>query len=224
MGLRSWRTTGHLKLTDEELLAAFRREFTALAERADPEELSAAYGKMLDGCRRDPENRIWYAPWKMILKDSQEHVGEIGFKGPVKEHSVEVGYGVMPEHEGNGYASEAFKAMTQWAFGQKDVVFVEAEIAADNAASRQVLKKCGFAPDGTGEEGSRFVLESPLTNWSTIYMLFGIAIGMSIGQMHGQLLWGMAIGISLGVLVGMALNSTEKKKRDALRQQRKPQE
>lgn len=34
---------------------------------------------MLDGCRRDPENRIWYAPWEMTLKDSQERVGEIGF-------------------------------------------------------------------------------------------------------------------------------------------------
>ena len=55
-------------------------------------------------------------------------------------------------------------------------------------------------------------------------MLFGIAIGMSVGKMHGQMLWGMAIGISLGVLAGMALNSTEKKKRDALRQQRKPRE
>lgn len=76
----------------------------------------------------------------------------------------------------------------------------------------------------TDEEGPRFVLESPLTNWSNIYMLFGVAIGMSIGQMHGQMLWGMAIGISLGVLAGMALNSTEKKKRDALRQQRKLRE
>lgn len=203
-------------MTDEEI--------ETLSERADNDELRAAYGEMLDGCRRDPENRIWYAPWEMTLKDSQERIGEIGFKGPVKEHSVEVGYGILKEHEGNGYASEALKAMTQWAFGQKDVVFVEAETAEDNAASKRVLEKCGFAPDGTGEEGPRFVLESPLTNWSNIYMLFGIAIGMSIGQMHGQLLWGMAIGISLGVLAGMALNSTEKKKRDALRQQRKPQE
>lgn len=203
-------------MTDEEI--------ETLSERADSDELRAAYAEMLDGCKRDPENRIWYAPWEMTLKDSLEHIGEIGFKGPVKEHSVEVGYGVMTEHEGNGYASEALKAMTQWAFGQKDVVFVEAEAAADNTASRRILEKCGFVPDGTGEEGPRFVLESPLTNWSNIYMLFGIAIGMSIGQMHGQMLWGMAIGISLGFLAGMALNSTEKKKRDALRRQCKPRE
>ena len=140
-------------MTDEEI--------EALSERTDSEELRAAYSEMLDGCRRDPEDRIWYAPWEMTLKDSQEHVGEIGFKGPVKNHSVEIGYGVMPEHEGNGYASEALRAMTQWAFGQKEVVFIEAETAPDNAASKRVLEKCGFAPDGTGEEGAAFRAGEP---------------------------------------------------------------
>lgn len=74
----------------------------------------------------------------------------------------------------------------------------------------------------TDEEGPRFVLESPLTNWSTIYMLFGIAIGMSIGQMHGQMLWGMVIGMGIGFLAGTALNA--KNDRKALRRQRKPRE
>lgn len=32
------------------------------------DDLRAAYGEMLAGCRREPENRIWYAPWKMTLK------------------------------------------------------------------------------------------------------------------------------------------------------------
>lgn len=197
-------------------------EIEALMERIDSDELRAAYGEMLDGCRRDPENRVWYAPWKMTLKDSQEYIGDLCFKGPVKNHSLEIRYGVLPEHEGSGYASEALQAMTQWAFGQKDVVFVEAETAPDNKASQRVLEKCGFVPDGTGVEGPRFVLESPLTNWSSIYMLFGISICMSIGQLHGQMLWGMALGISLGVLAGALLNSSAKKNRETLRQQRNP--
>ena len=196
-------------------------EMQALMERIDSDELRAAYGEMLNGCQRDPEHRIWYAPWKMTLKDGQTHIGELGFKGPVKNHTVEIGYGVQPDHAGSGYASEALQAMTQWAFSQKDVVFVEAETAPDNKASQRVLEKRGFVPDGIGEEGPRFVLERPLTNWSSIYMLFGIAIGMSIGQMHGQILWGMAIGISLGVLIGMLQARSEKKSREALRQQRK---
>ena len=139
-------------------------ELEALIERTDSEELRGAYGEMLDGCRRDPENRVWYAPWRMALKDGPDYIGDLGFKGPVKNHAVEIGYGVLPEHENRGYTTEALQAMTQWAFGQKDVVFVEAETAPDNKASQRVLEKCGFVPDGTtGEEGPRFVLESPLT-------------------------------------------------------------
>lgn len=198
-------------------------EIEAMMERIDDDDLRAAYGEMLDGCKRDPENRIWYAPWKMTLKNSQEYVGDLCFKGPVKNHAVEIGYGVLSKHESNGYASEALRAMTQWAFGQKDVVFIEAETAPDNEASQRVLEKCGFAPDGTmGEAGPRFVLESLLTNWLPIYMLFGMSIGMSIGHFQDQMLWGMAIGMSLGVLFGVPFNNSEKKKREALRQQRHP--
>ena len=198
-------------------------EIEALIARIDDDELRAAYGEMLDGCKRDPENRIWYAPWKMTLKDSQEFIGDLCFKGPVKNHSVEIGYGIQPEYEGRGYTTEALQALTKWAFGQKDVVFVEAETAPDNRASQRVLEKCGFVPDGTtGEEGPRFVLESPLTNWSPIYMLFGMSIGMSFGQMHGQMLYGMAIGMSLGVLAGILINNSAKKEREALRQQHHP--
>ena len=187
-------------------------EIGELMERIDSEDLRAAYGEMLDGCKRDPENRIWYAPWKMTLKNSQEFVGDLCFKGPVKKHSVEIGYGILAEHESNGYASEALQAMTQWAFSQKDVVFVKAETAPDNKASQRVLEKCGFVPDGTtGEEGPRFVLERPLTNWVPIYMLFGISIGMAIGHFQNQVLWGMAIGMSFGVLVGALLNNSAKK-------------
>ena len=197
-------------------------EIEMLMEHLDSDELRAAYGEMLDDCKRDPSNRVWYAPWRMALKDGTDYIGDLCFKGPVKDHSVEIGYGIQPEYEGKGYATEVVQAMIQWAFGQKDVVFVEAETAPDNKASQRVLEKCGFVPDGTGAEGPRFVLESPLTNWSPIYMLFGMSIGMSIGQMHDQMLWGMALGISLGTLAGMALNASAKKTRETIRQQRKP--
>ena len=198
-------------------------EIEVLMEHTDSDEIRTAYGEMLDGCRRDPENRIWYAPWKMTLKESVRSIGDLCFKGPVKNHAVEVGYGVQPQYEGNGYTTEALQAMTQWAFGQKDVVFVEAETDPDNKASQRVLEKCNFVSDGTmGEEGPRFVLESPLVNWSPIYMLFGMSIGMAIGHFENQMLWGMAIGISFGVLLGALVNLSEKKNRETLRQQRHP--
>ena len=195
-------------------------EIEMLMERLDSDELRAAYGEMLDDCKRDPANRVWYAPWRMALKDGADYIGDLCFKGPVKDHSVEIGYGIQPEYEGKGYATEVVQAMTQWAFGQKDVVFVEAETAPDNKASQRVLEKCGFVPDGTGAEGPRFVLESPLTNWSPIYMLFGMSIGMSLGHLRGQMVLGMAIGLGLGSLAGIAISQSEKQKLEALRAER----
>lgn len=99
---------------------------------------------MLSGCKRDPENRIWYAPWKMTLKNDDTYIGTLSFKGPAQDNVVEIGYGILPDQEGKGYTTEAVQTMTQWAFGDADVVFVEAETEPENRASRRILEKCGF--------------------------------------------------------------------------------
>ena len=195
-------------------------EIKRLIAASASEELRTAYGEMLAGCRRDPANRIWYAPWKMTLKSGGAYLGDLGFMGPARENAVEIGYGVLPEHEGKGYTTEAVQAVTQWAFGNAGVVFVEAETAPDNKASQRVLEKCGFVPDGDGKEGPRFVLESPLTNWMAIYMLFGLSIGTSLGAASGSMGIGTALGIGVGLCIGAALDASAKKEREKLRQQR----
>ncbi|MFR3971785.1 MAG: GNAT family N-acetyltransferase [Subdoligranulum sp.] len=84
--------------------------------------------------------------------------------GPAKDRTVEIGYGILPSYEGNGYMTEAVQGMIRWAFAQQDVDFVEAEADPDNRASQRILEKCGFVPNGkTGEEGPRFVVERPQT-------------------------------------------------------------
>lgn len=200
-------------MTDEETVA--------LIEQCDSEEMRQAYSEMLEGCKRDPENRIWYAPWKMLSKDSKVFVGDLCFKGPAKNGAVEVGYGILPKFEGIGYMTEAVKAITKWAFAQKDVLFVEAETDPENRASQRVLEKCGFKPDGTGKEGPRFVLESPPTNWMTVYMCLGMSIGMALGMQQDQMMLGMSIGMSAGVGVGMMLDASDKSKREKFRKERK---
>lgn len=196
-------------------------EIEALIEKTDGEELRSAYGEMLSGCKADPENRIWYAPWKMTLRNNGTYLGDLGFKGPAREAAVEIGYGVLPEYEGKGYTTEAVKAMTQWAFSNSGVVFVEAETEPDNKASQRVLAKCGFVPDGEGAEGPRFVLESPMTSWMTIYMLFGLSIGMALGTSAGSVGTGMSLGLCIGLCIGAALDSSAKKERNKQRELRK---
>ena len=43
------------------------QDIVEMIEKADLDELRTAYDEMLSGCKNDPENRIWYAPWRMTL-------------------------------------------------------------------------------------------------------------------------------------------------------------
>lgn len=79
----------------------------------------------------------------------------VGGKGP--SQAPEIGYGILEDHQGQGYATEAVDAAVRWALNQPSVHRVEAETEPENRASRRVLEKCAFLPTGTvGEEGPRF--------------------------------------------------------------------
>ena len=135
--------------SDEEMRAM-------IASERDP-ELQKAYGEMLSLAVAHPESRPWYIAWVAELPTG-ERVGDLCFKGLQPDGSLEVGYGILPEHQGRGYATEAVTALIGWAAGQPGVRRIEAETEPDNAASRRVLEKIGFVPTGeTGEEGPRFV-------------------------------------------------------------------
>ena len=130
---------------------------TVIASEQD-EGLKKAYTEMLQGCLRHPDQWEWYAIW-MIEKTDGTHIGDLCFKGLREDGIAEIGYGILEEHQGQGYATEAVQAACHWAFLHPDVRSLEAETDAENAASQRVLEKCGFRPNGKfGEEGPRFSL------------------------------------------------------------------
>ncbi len=119
--------------------------------------LRKAYGEMLEGCLKHPENREWYAMW-MIEERDGTHLGDLCFKGLEAGRNPEIGYGILEAFQGRGYATEAVRLALQWAFRQPGVEAVEAETDPDNAGSQRVLEKCGFRPTGImGEEGPRYI-------------------------------------------------------------------
>ena len=124
------------------------------------EELKKAYGEMLEGSLAHPEQWDWYAMW-MIVKTDGTHIGDLCFKGIEAGHNPEIGYGILEEYRGKGFATEAVKLALEWAFRHPEVKAVEAEANPDNAASLRVLMKCGFKPNGEiGEEGPRYIVYS----------------------------------------------------------------
>ena len=118
--------------------------------------LKAAYIEMLDGCLKRPDQWNWYAMWMIELRDGT-HIGDLCCKGLGANGVVEIGYGILEDYQGQGYATEAIEAAVVWALKQPAVTRVEAETEMDNGASQRVLEKCGFLPSGIlGEEGPRY--------------------------------------------------------------------
>lgn len=188
-------------------------ELRKLIERTEDLELKGAYKEMLAGCETDPENRLWYTAWKITLKNEETVIGDMCFKGPAKNYAVEIGYGILKEYEGNGYATEAVKAVVEWAFGNEDVHSVEAETAPDNQASQKILQKVGFKPNGEGEEGPRFVKEREPVSWLPIYMCFGVAIGTALGTATDNMGMCLSLGICIGLCIGAAMDASAKKRK-----------
>ena len=123
--------------------------------------MKQAYSEMLDGCKQNPEQRIWYAIWNMQLNDETgKSVGDLSFKGLDSNGLVEIGYGIKKQYEGQGYMTEAVTAMARWASEQIGVNYIEAETDPDNKASQRVLEKTGFHLNGImGVEGPRYVFK-----------------------------------------------------------------
>ena len=106
-----------------------------------------------------PEQWVWYTAWGLYQNDSGDWVGDLCFKGLPENGQPEIGYGLLPEYEHQGYATEAVRAACRWAFEQPGVTAVEAETDPGNTASQAVLHRVGFVPTGTvGKEGPRFIL------------------------------------------------------------------
>lgn len=136
---------------------ASKSQMERMISAEQDEDLKKAYGEMLECSLSHPEDREWYAMW-VIENTDGARIGDLCFKGIETGRNPEIGYGILEEFRGRGYASEAVRLALQWAFRRPEVKAVEAETDPGNAASQKVLEKCGFRPMGImGGEGPRFV-------------------------------------------------------------------
>ena len=192
-------------------------EIRQLIDNCADEDLAGAYYQMLDGCTNDPHNRQWYAPWTMETREGNIRIGDLGFKGPAVSGSVEIGYGINKEFEGQGYTTEAAQAMVDWALEEENVLFVEAEADENNAASIHILEKLGFTMYGYGEEGPRFVKPKSETAFTSIGMCLGICLGLSVGMtIFDNMTTGLCIGLGVGLCLGAAKDKRNRERMDEI--------
>ncbi len=79
-------------------------------------------------------------------------VGGGGSLGPPEAGVVEIGYSLMPEFQGKGYATEMMAAIVDWIARDPRVERIVAETDAGNEPSRRLLGRLGFVEVGTGRE------------------------------------------------------------------------
>ncbi len=91
----------------------------------------------------------WLHGFTIRLRESDVFVGNCGFMAPPNpEGVVEIAYGIEPEHQGKGYATEVAQGMADYACSHDEVRFVCAHILPEENAATRVLAKCGFRKVG----------------------------------------------------------------------------
>jgi len=94
----------------------------------------------------------WREDWTMNFairsNASDELMGVIGLVGVPRHKRAEMGYWLGVPFWGNGFMSEAARAMVEFAFGTLGANRLEAGVFDGNTASMNVLRKAGFHEEG----------------------------------------------------------------------------
>jgi RimJ/RimL family protein N-acetyltransferase len=119
-------------------------------EFLDPPALEFTRNRLTEA----PHNGEWWMYFIVLPAATGERVliGTAGYKGPPADGTVEVGYGIVTDHQRRGYASEAVRGLVARAFLLPEVRRVIAETLPELTASIGVLRKCGFELIGEGSE------------------------------------------------------------------------
>ncbi len=101
----------------------------------------------IDKLTQHSNNAFWWTP-RFIVVDKLI-VGMCGFKNIPVDNSVEIGYGIIPSQQKQGFATHAVKLLLKEAFSKFEIKTVFAHTAISNHPSQRVLEKNGFIKQGS---------------------------------------------------------------------------
>jgi RimJ/RimL family protein N-acetyltransferase len=85
-----------------------------------------------------------YGLWLIYEYDGTDLVGTAGLR-PLEDVGLEIFYSLVPGSWGRGYATEAARAVVEYALGPLGLPEVLAEVDGGNAASVAVVKRLGMS-------------------------------------------------------------------------------
>jgi RimJ/RimL family protein N-acetyltransferase len=81
----------------------------------------------------------------IVERTSGATVGDVGCRWlSERDRTAEIGFVLDPRHQGKGFATEAARAMLDWAFGTAGLHRIIGRTEARNTASSRVLEKLGM--------------------------------------------------------------------------------
>lgn len=106
-----------------------------------------------------PDELGWWG-WYVIAKpgvaaEQATLVGSVGCSRWGDSNLPHFGYGVLPEFERRGFATEAATALIEWAFSRPDVTRVVATTFERHFASIKILERCGFENRGVSPDDDK---------------------------------------------------------------------
>jgi ribosomal-protein-alanine N-acetyltransferase len=119
---------------------------------APPPYMAESLPLVRDRLRIDSAEAQWWN-WLIVRRDTREAVGSVAFGGkPDPTGAVLIGYAMYPGREGQGYATEAVRAMMDWAFAQPGVKVLRALAPVWNTPAVHVAEKVGMRPVASDED------------------------------------------------------------------------
>jgi RimJ/RimL family protein N-acetyltransferase len=170
------RVTDSVRTERLELVLLDRDALAAVGERRAPQGLDASFSdewledvqwlaaRRLEQVSEHPDHAPWLLRAIVVADGDRPAIGHINFHGPPDERGVpEVGYSLLPEFRGNGYAIEAVAGLFDWARAEHGVTRFRASVSPDNARSQNLVSKLGFVRIGEQwdeEDGLEWVYET----------------------------------------------------------------
>ncbi|MEV4642209.1 GNAT family protein [Actinoplanes sp. NPDC049548] len=137
------------RLEDAAALAAYRSDPAVARYQSwtSPYSLDKARYAVQTMVAADPGQPGWFQ-YAVELADEETLMGDVGVNLADNLRQAEIGYTLAPRWQGQGYATEAVRAVVDHLFRVRGLHKVSAECDARNSASARLLERVGFAREG----------------------------------------------------------------------------